>query len=217
MKTLTTNLVHLTFGILLLGAAASAAAQTTWNYFISDAGGGNSLVTWNVTGSLATSPGAVLVVNESSLAASIVAPGIYADTYLADGTPQSLPTPDGSYFQYGGSGVYAPISSYYTDNAPGSGNDSFGLIAPLLPHTGPGMQLLYNPGTQSVLIPVDFSEFNPGTYQSEESGFDTALTVNLTVETVPEPSALALAAGTAISVVLTSRNAKRLRIETRAT
>jgi hypothetical protein len=93
MKTLTTNLVHHIFGIFLLGAAASAAAQTTWNYFISDAGDGNSLVTWNVTGSLATSPGAVLVVSESSLAVSIVAPGIYADTYLADGTPQSLPTP----------------------------------------------------------------------------------------------------------------------------
>ena len=121
---------------------------------------------------------------------SINAPGIYADSYAASGTPQSIPTPDGSYFQYEPASVYAPIALYYTYNAPSSGNDGFGLISPLLPHTGPGTQLLYNPGTQSAVIPVDFSDFNPGTYQSVESVFDTALTVNLTV--VPEPSTLSL-------------------------
>jgi hypothetical protein len=67
------------------------------------------------------------------------------------------------------------------------------------------MQLLYNPGTQSALIPVDFSAFNPGTYQSEESGFDTALTVNLIIEPVPEPSALALAVVAIFGAVLTRK------------
>ena len=196
VKIMKLNPANFAGGLFLLGAVTTATAQSTWNYFISDAGGGNSLVTWSVTGSLATAPGAVLLVSESSLAISIDAPGIYADTYLADGTPQSIPTLDGSYFQYGESDVFAPISLYSTDNASSGGNDSFGLVAPLLPHTGPGVQLFYNPGTQSALIPVDFSDFNPGTYQSEESGFNTALTVNLTVETVPEPSTPAwLAAG----------------------
>jgi len=209
MKTIKTTFVNFTSALLLLGAAISTTAQTTWNYFISDAGGGNSLLTWNVTGSLATPPGSVLVVSESSLAVSIIAPGIYNDAYVTDGAPQSLPVPDGSYFQYDGGSVYAPISLYYTDNAPGSGNDSFGLISPLLPHTGPGIQLLYNPGTQSVLIPVAFFNFNPGTYQSQESGFDTAITVNLTVEAVPEPSSLALIAGAAIGAALTGRQRKQ--------
>ena len=213
MKTAKPSLANYTFGIFLLGAVASATAQSTWNFFISDAGGGNSLVTWGVTGSLATSPGAVLLVGESSLAVSIDAPGIYADSFAASGTPQPIPTPDGSYFQYGGSDVYAPVSLYYTDNAPGSGNDSFGLLSPLLPNTGPGVQLRYNPGTQSALIPVDFSDFNPGTYQSEESGFNTALTVNLTVMPVPEPSTLAFAFAAATSAALTIRKSKRLRSE----
>lgn len=183
-------------GLCLLAAVITTPAQSTWNYFISDAGGGNSLVTWNVTGSLATSPGAVLMVSESSLAVSVNAPGIYTDAYLADGTPQALPTPDGSYFQFGESSVYTAISLYDTVNAPGSGSDTFGLSSPPLPPhlAGPGMEILYQPGTQSVLIPVDFSDFNPGTYQSVETGFDTSLTVNLTVGPVPEPSLLALSA-----------------------
>jgi hypothetical protein len=203
-----TNLGKYACGIFLLGAVATAPAQSIWNYFISDAGGGNSLVTWSVTGSLATSPGAVLLMSESSLAVSIDAPGIYADSYAASGTPQSIPTLDGSYFQYEPASVYVPIALYYTDNAPGNGNDSFGLISPLPPHTGPGTQLLYYPGMQSALIPVDFSDFNPGTYQSEESGFSTVLIVNLTVEPVPEPSTLALSAVSGLGGLLALRRRK---------
>lgn len=199
------NLARFTCGTFLLCAVTSAAAQSTWNFFISDAGDSNSLVTWSVTGSLATAPGAVLLVSESSLAVSVAAPGIYAHTYVGSGTTQTIPTLDGSSFQYTPASVYAPISMYYTDNAPGSGNDTFSLLARLLPRTGPGMQLLYNPGTQSALIPVDFSAFNPGTYQSEESGFDTALTVNLIIEPVPEPSALALAVVAIFGAVLTRK------------
>ncbi len=64
-------------GIILLGALASAPAQSAWNYVITDAGGGNSLLTWSVTGDLATPAGSVLVANESSLMASINSPGIF--------------------------------------------------------------------------------------------------------------------------------------------
>jgi hypothetical protein len=209
-----TNLIKHVCCFLLLGVAAQAGAQSTWNYFISDAGGGNSLVTWSVTGSLATSPGSVLMVGESSLAVSIIAPGIYADSFAANGTPQPMPVPDGSSFQYMPATVYVPVSLYYADNAPGTGDDSFGLIAQLLPHTGPGTQLLYNPGTQSALIPVDFSNFNPGTYQSQESGFDTVLAVNLTVGSVPEPSTLGLvimAAFMAVTALASKNGIKRWR------
>jgi hypothetical protein len=162
--------------------------------------GCNSLVTWNVSGSLATSAGAVLLVSESSLAVSITAPGIYVDAYAANGTPQSIPALDGSHFQYVPANVYAPIALYFTDNAVGSGNDGFGLICPLLAHTGPG--------TQSAVIPVDFSVFNPGTYQSEETGFDTVLTVNLTVEPVPEPSAPALSTTDILAINLSLKTSQ---------
>lgn len=92
-------------------------------------------------------------------------------------------------------------------NAPGSGNDSFGLSA-FSHNLGPGYQLFYNPGTQSVVIPVDFADFNPGTYQSEVTEFNTPLTVNLTVSPVPEPSALALFAVNGLLGLLVLRRRK---------
>jgi len=193
--------------LVALAASATIHAQTTWNYFISDVGGGNSLVTWNVTGSLASLPGAVRVTTDPTMAVFVNAPGIYADSYTANGTPQLLPTPDGSYFQYDNTSVYAPILSYDVYNAPSGGNDTFGLSARLLgPHGGLGITFLYQPGTQSALIPIEFSELNPGTYQSQQSGFDTPLMVNLTIGPVPEPSTLALfAAGGLSGLVLFRR------------
>lgn len=194
MRITKSNLINYACGLLLLGAVAGTRAQTTWDYFISDAGGGNSLLTWSVTGTLATPPGAALILPESSLTISIVAPGIYADSYSASGAFQPIPTPDGSFFQLDGASVNTAIVAYDADNAPGIGNDSFGLASSaLFSHQGdPGHAFLYHPGTQSALIPIDYSDFNPGTYQSEQSEFGTPLTVNLTVGTVPEPSALAL-------------------------
>src|SRR2546425_1284405 len=111
-----TNLSKYASGIVLLGAVATASAQSTWNYFISDAGGGNSLLTWSVAGSLTTPPGAVLVSPESSIVISIDAPGIYADGYVASGAPRPIPTPDGSYFQLDNTSVYAAIVAYEANN-----------------------------------------------------------------------------------------------------
>lgn len=123
----------------------------------------------------------------------INAPRIFADSFVANGTAQSIPTFDGSYFQLDQSEVYLPILSYEANNAPGTGDDSFGLLSQF--NFGQaGIPLLYHPGTQSVVLPIGFSDFNPGTYQSEQSGFSTAVTVNLTVGLVPEPSMLALSA-----------------------
>ncbi len=203
------HLANYACGLCLLGAAATSSAQTTWNYQIADAGGGTSLLTWNVSGSLATPPGAVRVTPDPSLAVLISAPGIYADSYAATGASQPIPTPDGSYFQYDASMVYAPILSYDAYNAPDSGNDRFGLLATLLPPGGAGITFLYHPGTQSALIPIDFSSFNPGTYQSEQAGFGTPLTVILTVTAVPEPSTLALVTVAALSGLQLFNRGKR--------
>ena len=130
MRIMKLNLSNCACGLFLLGAVATSRGQTTWNYFISDAGGGNSLVTWSVTGSLATPPGAVWVTSASSIAVSVNAPGIYAGAYAASGASQLIPTPDGSYFQYDNTSVYTPIASYDAYNAPSGANDSFGLLSP---------------------------------------------------------------------------------------
>jgi hypothetical protein len=202
------------FGILNLGFAAfgiaglalPAAAQSTWDYVISDAGGGNSLLTWSVTGSLATGPGALWTLNSPFTAVPISAAGIYADAFVADGTPQSLPSPDGSYFQNFSVGN-TPISGYYTYNAAGGGADGFGLMFSFAA-THSAQSVLYVPGTQSAVIPVDFSEFNPGSYQSQMSGFSTPVTVNLTVLPVPEPSTLAVFVAGALGGLLVRRGCK---------
>lgn len=206
VKMTRTDLGRYASGILLLSAIAAARAQTTWNYVISDAGGGNSLLTWSVGGSLATPPGAVLTSFVSSMAISINAPGIFADAFVAVGSPQSIPAPDGSYFQLDNTTVYSPIELFSASNAPGSGNDSFGLAGPLFAHQGdPGHQFLYHPGTQSALIPIDYSNFNPGTYQSQQFQFDTPVTVNLTVSLAPEPSTLTLLGFGGLSVLVLFR------------
>jgi hypothetical protein len=206
MKTVKSTFLTCAFALWLLGAV-TGGAQTTWNYFISPSGSGNldSIVTWNVTGSLATIPGAVLVTPAPSLAISVVAPGIYINTYSAGGSAQELADPDGSSFQYYPGTVNVPIVQYATATAAAGGNESFGLIAPLLPATGPGMDLFYAPGTQSVLIRLPFSDFNPGTYESVESVFSTPLTVTLTVEAAPEPSTFTLATLGAVLIGILAR------------
>jgi hypothetical protein len=201
-----TNLANFACGFMLLGALATTSAQTTWSYFISDAGGGNSLLTWNVTGSLATPPGAVRVIPDPNLRVSLSAPGIFAGAFAASGG--DLPAPDGSYIQWEIGGIYSPIVSYSAYNAPGSGNDTFGLLAWLGPRGAAGVTLLYQPGTESALIPIDYSSFSPGAYQSEVSEFGTPLRVTLTVGTVPEPSPVVLFAAGGLSGLLLFRRSK---------
>jgi hypothetical protein len=200
------NLANYACGSLLLGTLATTNAQTTWNYFISDAGGGNSLVTWNVTGSLGTPPGAIRVTPDQTLALWVSAPGIFADSSAVSNG--DLPTPDGSIIRWGIGSIWTPIVSYAANNTPDGGNDTFGFIVPLRPRGALGIALLYQPGTESALIPIDYSWFNLGTYQSEVSGFDTPLTVSLTVGEVPEPCPLALFAAGGLSSLLLSRRGK---------
>lgn len=209
MKTLKATLLSGALGCFLI--VTTVGAQTTWNYVISSAGGADSLdsiVAWSVTGDLATPPGQVLPLNISSLAISVVAPGIYASSYSDNNNMLPIPDPDGSAFQYYPNNLSAPIVQYSVNTAAGNGNQSFGLVAPLLPNSV-GQSLLYSPGTQSLELRLPFFDLNPGTYSSVENIFSTPITVNLTIEPVPEPSSWALAAGMGLSAVLMARKTKR--------
>lgn len=141
---------------------------------------------------------------------SIEAPGIFVNSYTSAGLAQSIPTPDGSYFSTPSAGS-VPITGYYT-YAGSSGPDSFGLLITTAYPTRSGDLLLYTAGTQSVVIPIAFSDFNPGTYQfSDNATFTTPLTVNLTVEAAPEPGTLALSAVAVFSAGLVRRSVARRR------
>jgi PEP-CTERM motif len=201
------NIAKCACGLCLLGALGTAQAQSTWNYYLSDAGGGNSLLTWSVSGDLAAAPGATWTSSGPLLAVPISAPGIFADSYINDGTPQSLPIPDGSYFFDTMGGLQGPLTGYYAYNAAGSGADGFGLLLSVFP-THSGDRLIYNQGLQSALIPLAYDDFNPGTYESQTSDFMAGLTVQLVVGPVPEPSTVALFALGGLGVLLLHRRRK---------
>jgi PEP-CTERM motif len=188
--------LKLACGLALLGAVASACGQSTFDYFVSDAGGGNSLVTWDASGSITTSPGAVWKSTGGDFGGlSVDTPGIYVDSYAGSGQFQYIPTPDGSYFHNSELNRNFPIQIYYTQNSLGGSNDWFALIS--LASASAGQHIIYNAGTQSAIIPVPFSDFNPGTYQTiwaTGTFLDTTTTVNLTVIPAPEPSTMALSA-----------------------
>lgn len=185
----------LSCGLALLSAVGSATAQSTFSYFVSDAGGGNSLVTWDATGSIVTSSGVLWKSTTGSFGGlQVDAPGIYVDAYTGSLGPESIPALDGSYFHNTELNQDFPISLYVTHNATGSSDDYFALLSHAAT-TSAGQHIIYEAGTQSALIPVPFINFNLGSYQSVTGAgpsFDTAVTVNLTV--VPEPSTMSLLA-----------------------
>ena len=187
----------------LLSLIATASATTTWNYLIADAGGGNSQLTWNVTGDLTTPTGMVLLQPQTYLDIPITAPGIFNDSYAANGAIQNLPAPEGSLFYI--LDIYFPMVGFVANNAPGGANDTFSLVSTPIVHGkagfGPGSQFNYLPATQSVVLPIDYAEFNPGSYQSQIGAYSPSFTVNLTIGAVPEPSTLALVVVGALGVL----------------
>ncbi|HEX4349590.1 MAG TPA: hypothetical protein VH251_04360, partial [Verrucomicrobiae bacterium] len=151
------NLTMLVGCLTLLGPAAMA--QSTFDYFITAFGPSNSRVTWNVTGSLATAPGAAWEGTGQFGGVPIETSGLFAAGYTGTQFPQSISAPDGSYFHNTELAQNFAINSYFA-GVLGSTN-IFGLV------TGPGttalgQHLTYNAGSQSVIIPIPFSDFNVG-------------------------------------------------------
>lgn len=188
-------LLKFVWGLFLLVAGATAPAQSIINYQITPFGGANSLVTWNVSGSLVDSLGVQWVVtasNGSFGGVPIVTSGLFAPGYAGTAFPGNISSPDGSYFHNVELGQNFAINMYFAGIF-GSTN-IFGLVTPPATTTD-GQHLIYSAATQSVVIPIAYSNFNPGSYQSVFGAgefFNSPVTVNLTVGVVPEPSTLAL-------------------------
>ncbi len=87
---------------------------------------------------------------------------------------------------------------------------AFGLLSALQPYRGGlGQVFSYQPGSQSALIPIAFSNFNPGNYQSQDAEFGTPLSVNLAVvSAVPEPSNLCAGIAALLGIWLTGHKTK---------
>ncbi len=206
-----TNLIKYVCGVFLLGALTAATAQGTVNYYITPVGGSNSRVTWNIAGSLIGSPGVVWVGQSSAGAfggVPIQTSGLFIPSYTGMANPASIPTTDGSYYRNTNLGQNYAITMYYC-GVSGS-TDIFGLVT-LPATTANGQHLTYTAATQSVIIPIPYSNFNAGTYRATYAAgtfFDTAVTVNLTVGAVPEPSTLALSALGGLSTLLCFRSRK---------
>jgi hypothetical protein len=203
------NLTKYVCGIFLLVTLTTARAQSTFNYYITPAGGTHSQVTWNVTGSLTQSPGVAWEAGGQFGGVPIETAGLFISSYTGKSFPQSISVPDGSYYHNTELGQNFAIN-LYSATIFGS-TDIFGLVTSPAT-TADGQHLIYTAATQSVIIPIPYSDFNAGNYQSTFAAgtfFDTSVTVNLTVGAVPEPSTLDLSAMGGLGTLLCFRRRKK--------
>jgi hypothetical protein len=199
----TTKIIGSAWGLFLVGLIFTARAQSTITYQITPFDSTDSLVTWNVTGSLLGPSGVLWEDSAGNFGGlPLVTTGLFVSGYTGTSSPQSIPTPDGSYFHNTELAQNFSIDLYFA--APIGGNDNFALITSPAT-TATGQHLTYNAGSQSVVLPIPYADFNPGSYQSSFAPgtfFDSALTVNLNVVPVPEPGALPLTGLVALSLFL---------------
>jgi hypothetical protein len=201
------QIIRLTLGLALLGAAATAAAQSTINIYLSDAGSGQTAFSWSVTGDLVSPGGQTL---SGGVGGFLATAGIFTGFINNIGA-------NTSYIPVTGFGSFVDLTSSASEQYKGIQFDVYApdslfvwlgnYVSPSQPYTmlsvSGGDHMQYDNLVDSAIIDVPYSCFNPGTYQyispgAAEAGadggpFTTDLTMNLTVGPVPEPSTLALA------------------------
>lgn len=200
-----TNLAKLAYGLALLGAAATAPAQSTMNINLSDDGSGNTAISWTVSGDLVSGgatagtyisgAGGVVAYFESFSSGSLIGPG--------GGTSLTL-------IPVSGGGTLTDLSNGNSRQITGVrfGYNGVGLMfdSQLLINAGAGDILQYTAGTDSYVVAMPYSSFTEGNYQYVNYSFlSQPLTFNLTVGAVPEPTTLALVAMGGLSMLLYRR------------
>jgi hypothetical protein len=172
----------------MMFAAVNARAQSTFDINVSNAGGGQSLVTWSFTGEIV---GAGLT--------NLFAGPLWIYGFDAGG-PGAY-TGESKYIDFAGGGELLNVDSGQhkdfiaiilendvTNSSVVLFLSSIALVA------NPGEAVKYTSGIESIIVPVDYSNFTPGVYTTTVSSFIfNSFTETLTVGPVPEPSALAMA------------------------
>ena len=200
-----TNFLKLLCALALLGAAATASAQSTLNLSLSDAGSGQTTVSWLWTGDMVSPGGAAL----SSNIGGIMGLGTSFPGFI-NNIGANL-----DYIPLAGFGTLSDLTHSASQQFQGLQFNPYGMTdmmvlwlgdstpSTMLPVTGSD-HLQYSASVDSAIIDVPFSCFNPGTYQTISLGtdiagpgsgpFTTDTTYNLTVgpSEVPEPATLAL-------------------------
>lgn len=182
---------------IIASFAIRTPAQSTFNVNISDAGSGKSLISWFWTGDVAGSTGATWNIFSLSFGGFDIA---FGDAF-ASGSPLLT---QGTNFDISGAGMYVNTDANQAGQIsllnlglityPGNYKRlSILLMTVSGVPVAAGEHLAYVTGNDSMVIPVDFSNFNVGIYQNTFPGpFTTSVTDILTVGPVPEPSSLGL-------------------------
>lgn len=193
-------------GLITLGATAASPPQTTIDISLQNAGSGQTAVSWSISGYLVKPVGQTLSGNINE---------VYDVSGLFAGLINDLGA-NTNYIALSGFGTLSDLNSSFSRQFEGIQFDDSGTISLFLgdfvsadqPYTpllvSGGDQLHYSAGADSAVMDVPISSFNPGSYQYINAGeaistqpdvtvFTSDVIMNLTVDAIPEPSALALA------------------------
>ena len=225
MNALKKSLVVLSFVV----TALASRAQSYMNYYITDAGGGESTVSWTVSGELATPTGAELTNTASYGSWSFVVPGLQGYTNYNYNVFSTLP--NYQIFPVSGAGNLVNVTSNTTVPITGIGIGeitqygqpimTLGLLAAT--NGWYSNSLLYGSGfitgagnkdyismsvtSGSVTVPIPYTDFIPGTYsESTDDGSlpelkDGGLVTLSFPEATPEPGTMALGAAGATALL----------------
>jgi len=215
------SLIALVCGLIPLSATAASPPQTTIGINLQYAGPGQTVFSWSVSGYLVKPGGQTLSGNITE---------VYDVSGFFTGLVNDLGA-NTNYIALSGFGTLSDLNSSASQQFKGLQFDNAGKISLFLgdfvsaaqPYTplpvSGGDQLQYSAAADAMVIDVPITSFNPGSYQYINAGeaisgqpditiFTSDVIMNLSVGTIPEPSAFVLAgSGLLVLTMLLRRRA----------
>jgi len=200
------GLMALVCGLIPFSATAASPPQTTIGINLQYVGPGQTAFSWSVSGYLVKPSGQTLSGNITE---------VYDVSGFFTGLVNDLGA-NTNYIALSGFGTLSDLNSSASQQFKGLQFDNSGKISLLLgdfvstdqPYTpllvSGSDQLQYSAAADSIVIDVPITAFNPGSYQYINAGeavsaqpdttiFTSDVTMNLSVGTIPEPSAFVFA------------------------